>query len=126
MSGGVMKRVWKPRDVGLFGCYRTDELFRALKSADGKTDFSGEGRIIKGDFRMKPLEKVALFACLLLSALNFFGADRHKEDSLGEFEPPDASAAQTEEVRCHEKAGYGYAMDNTADKHNHFRRHPGP
>jgi hypothetical protein len=82
MTGGVLKRVWKPRDIGLFGCYRTDELFRALKSADGKTDFSGEGKIIQGEFRMKPLEKVALFACLLFSGLQFFsGGKNHQVES---------------------------------------------
>ena len=73
MSGGVLKRVWKTRDTGLFGCYRTDELFRALKSADGKTDFSGEGNIKPKGKKMNVFERAALFFCVLFSALSFFG-----------------------------------------------------
>ncbi|MEE9369367.1 MAG: zonular occludens toxin domain-containing protein [Pontiella sp.] len=72
MKGGVLKRVWKSRDVDLFGCYKTDELFRSLKSADGKTDFSGEGAIKKESKKMNMFEKVALFLCMLFSALSFF------------------------------------------------------
>ena len=83
MSGGPLKREWKVRDNGLFGCYKTDELFRSLKSADGRTDFSGEGNIIEGGFRMKPLEKIALFACLLLSALNFFAGGKKELQTAG-------------------------------------------
>jgi len=76
MSGGVLKRVWKTRDVGLFGCYRTDELFRALKSADGKTDFSGEGNIKLKGKKMNMLERAALFMCLLFSGLAFFSGGK--------------------------------------------------
>ena len=45
---------------------------------------------------MKPLEKVALFACLLLSALNFFGGDGVEEDASDGLVPVDDSAVHVE------------------------------
>jgi hypothetical protein len=113
MSGGVLKRVWKTRDTGLFGCYRTDELFRALKSADGKTDFSGEGNIIKGAFKMSVLEKVALFACLLLSALNFIGGGNPKTG---------LDATGTEVAKPREGREVEFKAPTTTVLYGHFQR----
>jgi len=118
MTGGPLKRIWKTRDQGLFGCYRTDELFRSLKSADGKTDFSGEGNIVKGGFKMKPLERIALFLCLLFTGLQLFGGGggegNAKEGPAVAMQAPALSAKEPEEplvqvtygrFRYHEKNG---------------------
>lgn len=99
MTGGPLKREWKTRDNGLFGCYKTDELFRSLKSADGKTDFANEGNIIEGNFRMKPLERIALVACLLVSILNLLSGGKETvrevpaKDPAGENNPLTATPA---------------------------------
>ncbi len=80
MTGGPLKRIWRSRDVGIFGCYRTDELFRELKSGQGETDFRGRGDLKNGGKKMNKFERVALFLCVIFSALSFFeGANPDSE-----------------------------------------------
>lgn len=73
MTGKPLNREFISKDRGIFGCYRTDELFRNLKSADGKTDYGCEGKIEKDRQKMNVIEKVALYACLLVSIMGYFG-----------------------------------------------------
>lgn len=74
MKGGCLKRIWRARDSGVFGCYRTDELFRSLKSADGETDFRGRGTKKNEGKKMNGFERVALAASVAFSCLGFFKA----------------------------------------------------
>jgi len=38
------RRSWLPKDDGIFGCYRTSELFRQFNLIDARTDFRGAGK----------------------------------------------------------------------------------
>jgi hypothetical protein len=58
---------WK--DQRIFGCYKTEELFREVKVLrDVKTNFAGN--ITKGRKKMNKWERVALAACLVISVIN--------------------------------------------------------
>lgn len=62
---------WK--DQRIFGCYKTEELFREVKVLrDVKTNFSGSGSLGKGKKKMNKFERLALVASLVFSVLGYF------------------------------------------------------
>jgi len=66
------------KSAKIFGCYRTEELFREVAVLKGvKTDYSADGRVIvtTGKKKMNVYERVALFAAVMFSAMGFFGKD---------------------------------------------------
>jgi hypothetical protein len=70
----VNKNTWVYRDTNVFGCYQSIALHNAgIKLADDmKTDFGDAGKIVKEKKKMNVLERVALFACLLISLVGLF------------------------------------------------------
>lgn len=103
MTGSPIGRKWVSRDPRIFGCYRTDELFRALSVGEGKTDFSGEGVICGENKSMNKVERVFLLLAVILSVFSL-AASRGKVGSSSTIESVD-SAAVSQDVGC--KVIYG-------------------
>ena len=65
-----VRRQWVAKDEAVFGCYRTDEMFRELKLGSGQTDFRGQGQ--SEDFMKREMVTLVIGAMVVaLFAVGF-------------------------------------------------------